>query len=333
MKIKKIKRIKKTDEEVGNNISEERTKKAVKISEKLGKRYSEKNIEKIEKKKDLYIKNETLKNIWSKIEFLWKKLREHETPMNVKIAIFGGFAYMILPIDLIPDWIPAAGFIDDAAVFLYIWKNVMPYLKEVTKDIVEEISSKKIKAIITDSYKKTIIRAVVVLLLNIIATVIVCFRPFGEIASSYVAGIIFFALFVYSIYRTVLKISRYGMITLGISGNIIKAKSLRTGIANYVRSTDDKMFQRITKAFKFADVVNQMTDIDLPSLEDVIHHFLIKFLKTIFLFVGLYAVYTVGTYWFLKPFLLNHYTNMTCNQIMIFPFWHLFNVIKHLFTK
>lgn len=327
----KKKQSKKTENELEKNISEEKTKKALKISERLSKKYSEEKIDKIEKKKDSYIKNESLQKIWSKIEYLWKKLREHETPMNVKIAIFGGFAYMILPIDIIPDWIPAAGFIDDATVFLYIWKNVVPYLADVTKDIVEEISSKKIQAIISDSYKRTIVRAIIILIINIIATVIVCFRPFGEIASNYVSGIIFFLLFVYSIYRIIKKVSKYGMMTLGISKNILKEKSVRKGIANYVRRTDEIVFRRIKKAFKFADVVNKMTDIDLPNLEEVIHHFLIKFLKTILLFVILYAVYVFGTYWLLEPYLLRHFVNMTSKQIMIFPFWHLLNLIKHLF--
>jgi len=38
------------------------------------------------------------------------------TPKHIKAALFGALGYFISPIDVIPDFIPIAGFTDDAAV-------------------------------------------------------------------------------------------------------------------------------------------------------------------------------------------------------------------------
>ena len=41
---------------------------------------------------------------------------DRDTPMQVKVALVGALAYFILPSDLMPDMLPALGFVDDAAV-------------------------------------------------------------------------------------------------------------------------------------------------------------------------------------------------------------------------
>lgn len=46
----------------------------------------------------------------------WKMAQDPRTPPAVRFLIYFGIAYTLLPIDLIPDWIPGLGLIDDAAV-------------------------------------------------------------------------------------------------------------------------------------------------------------------------------------------------------------------------
>jgi uncharacterized membrane protein YkvA (DUF1232 family) len=41
---------------------------------------------------------------------------DRQTPLHVKAVLLGAIAYFILPTDLIPDYIPVIGFLDDAAV-------------------------------------------------------------------------------------------------------------------------------------------------------------------------------------------------------------------------
>jgi uncharacterized membrane protein YkvA (DUF1232 family) len=40
---------------------------------------------------------------------------DEETPLRVKAILFASLAYFVLPVDLIPDFIPVLGFTDDAA--------------------------------------------------------------------------------------------------------------------------------------------------------------------------------------------------------------------------
>ena len=46
------------------------------------------------------------------------------TPVRVKYTLFGALAYFILPIDIIPDFLPLIGFSDDAAVLALAIKIV-----------------------------------------------------------------------------------------------------------------------------------------------------------------------------------------------------------------
>src|SRR5690606_22094586 len=41
---------------------------------------------------------------------------DRATPVRVRMAILGALAYFVLPTDAIPDFLPIAGFTDDAAV-------------------------------------------------------------------------------------------------------------------------------------------------------------------------------------------------------------------------
>lgn len=45
---------------------------------------------------------------------LWHAMWSPRTPIDLKIIAFGLLVYVISPIDLIPDFIPVVGWIDDA---------------------------------------------------------------------------------------------------------------------------------------------------------------------------------------------------------------------------
>ena len=64
---------------------------------------------------------------------LFYVLKDENTPRKHKMIIIGALGYFILPVDLIPDFIPVAGFTDDAAALLACLKtvsdNVTPEIK------------------------------------------------------------------------------------------------------------------------------------------------------------------------------------------------------------
>jgi len=44
--------------------------------------------------------------------------RDPQTPLPARVALFAALGYFIMPFDLIPDFFPGIGHIDDAAVML-----------------------------------------------------------------------------------------------------------------------------------------------------------------------------------------------------------------------
>lgn len=55
--------------------------------------------------------------------------RDPATPTGVKIAVMSALAYFIVPFDLVPDFIAALGYTDDATVFYGAWRLLSPHLK------------------------------------------------------------------------------------------------------------------------------------------------------------------------------------------------------------
>lgn len=314
-------------------LSASKQKKALAIAKRLEKSYSEKKVDRIEKKKSKYFNSETFSKIKDKIEYLWEKLKSHETPAKMKLAIFGGFAYMILPIDVIPDSLPGLGLVDDAAVLVAIWKSCVPYFKEVAKDIIDEKGSDFISQKLMLAYKGMIVRAVCVLLMNILGTLIACFKWFGETASEYVASGVFLICFGYALYRFIRFQKRNGLMVFRIVREVIKARSINAGAANFIRNADEKVFRTISRVFQIVDAANSVSDVDIPDLERVVGHFIRKFLMQLVLFFGMYFLYIVLVYWILKPFLLNQFAGMHSWQMLVFPFYQFFSFISILFNK
>lgn len=312
-------------------LSVKKQESALRLAHNLEKNYSEKQIQKIDSKKHKYFNRDAFVKIKDKAEYLWTKLKAHETPWQMKLAIFGGFAYMLLPVDVIPDAIPFLGLVDDASVLLAIWKTTYPYLKEVTKDIIDEKGMEFLQGKINSTFKKTIIRAAVILTVNIIGTLLVCFYPFGMAISLLVSSFLFLTSFIYSIIRFVLFWKNNGRLVLGISRQTVKARNLNLGIANYIRTADEEVCRTITKIFKIVDLANRIPTANIPNLEAVIRHFMKKIRLEILIFFGFYGIYLILVFGFLKPTLIHEFSNMNTFQLMIYPLYQLYSLITVFF--
>ena len=66
---------------------------------------------------------------------LYYVLEDKATPMKDKLTIIGALGYFIFPADMIPDFIPLAGFTDDAAALLAC-------LRSIRKNLTPEVMSK-----------------------------------------------------------------------------------------------------------------------------------------------------------------------------------------------
>ena len=85
---------------------------------------------------------------------------DENTPRQHKMIIIGALGYFILPIDLIPDFIPIVGFSDDAAAIVACLKtasdNVTPEIKRKSlnklHDWFDEVEYSKVEEY-DDDYK------------------------------------------------------------------------------------------------------------------------------------------------------------------------------------
>jgi uncharacterized membrane protein YkvA (DUF1232 family) len=58
------------------------------------------------------------------IKQAWSKVRDVETPLRVRVVLMFLLVYLASPIDLIPDFIPVLGQLDDILVTLIVVKYV-----------------------------------------------------------------------------------------------------------------------------------------------------------------------------------------------------------------
>lgn len=63
---------------------------------------------------------------------LYYLLQSKEVPVKAKTLIIGALGYLILPADLVPDFIPALGFTDDLTALMIALRTVS---KHLTPDI------------------------------------------------------------------------------------------------------------------------------------------------------------------------------------------------------
>ena len=60
-------------------------------------------------------------------------IKDNSTPPQVRISMIGALTYLIVPVDLIPDFIPASGFSDDLVALtavISLWQHhITPEIK------------------------------------------------------------------------------------------------------------------------------------------------------------------------------------------------------------
>lgn len=91
------------------------------------------------------------KGFWSKVKkYAGKVPFSHEavamyycamdanTPTKVKVTAIGALAYWILPIDLVPDFIPVIGYGDDATAIFVAYKAISSHITDEHRDKAEE---------------------------------------------------------------------------------------------------------------------------------------------------------------------------------------------------
>jgi uncharacterized membrane protein YkvA (DUF1232 family) len=64
---------------------------------------------------------------------LWYVATKPSTPLPVKLLIFGGLGYFIMPIDAVPDFLVGIGYADDMAILVGIISAYGMYMDDESK--------------------------------------------------------------------------------------------------------------------------------------------------------------------------------------------------------
>lgn len=71
-----------------------------------------------------------LADLWENLKTVFRLLqayfnKEYTTiPWGTIVLLVGAVIYFVSPLDLMPDWVPLAGFIDDAAVLVFVLRQI-----------------------------------------------------------------------------------------------------------------------------------------------------------------------------------------------------------------
>jgi uncharacterized membrane protein YkvA (DUF1232 family) len=81
------------------------------------------------------------------MRMVWGVLTHRDSPLSAKLAVMFAFAYLVSPVDLIPDVLPVLGLMDDAGVlvlFLNIAYKLLP--RELYASLREKVYGDKAPA-------------------------------------------------------------------------------------------------------------------------------------------------------------------------------------------
>jgi uncharacterized membrane protein YkvA (DUF1232 family) len=70
---------------------------------------------------------------------------DRNTPLHVKAALIATLAYFVLPADLIPDFLPALGYVDDAASLAATMRLVAAHIQPAHRQAAAEALEKLVQ--------------------------------------------------------------------------------------------------------------------------------------------------------------------------------------------
>lgn len=62
-----------------------------------------------------------LGSVWGKVEQMHRFIWDSSVPFSQKVLPLAALLYLVTPIDMVPDIVPIAGYLDDIAVLLYAY--------------------------------------------------------------------------------------------------------------------------------------------------------------------------------------------------------------------
>lgn len=73
-----------------------------------------------------------------RVLMLWFLLKSGKVPIKARLIIVAALGYLVMPADLVSDFIPVLGFTDDIAFLTYAFNQTSKYMDDSIRDKAEE---------------------------------------------------------------------------------------------------------------------------------------------------------------------------------------------------
>lgn len=298
---------------------------ALKLSRKLGANANQKDVENVEKNLEKMNKG-PMTQIWDKVVALWLAFLDPNVPVIKKTLIIGGLLYLLLPVDIIADFLPGIGLIDDAFVVLFTAREVFDLAAGTVIEKVKEPIDDKIKEVIDEklnnAMKNTLIGMSITCLIMTVGLVFVIFKPFGHDISFDAAAGIFVGLMVWGTYRFIKNvINLWPWIK-----SIFTERGIKKGLIAKIKSE--------YKAVKIYDTIVEIGSKlfssfnEIPDTSEIYDHYFIYIRKRVIIFAACVALYSVLFCWVLKPYLIGQFGGLKMWQLYFYPITHIIKVFQ-----
>lgn len=247
-----------------------------------------------------------VRKVWDKVQFLYDAYKKADLPINLQISVIGALLYLILPVDVLPDLVPFAGFLDDVAVILFIYKKVAEYaVPKLVEKKVEEIEQSiytQVDENLEKLFRNYLRRSIIVLILNLTGFALLIFKPFGPDFSRMIAICLFMIALILFVSSLINNCQKYGKITVYNLKIILKEKSLKRGLESAVLIK----YPEIAKVYAAIDVAKRYVPglNTVPQLNEIIDDFVKHYKKSAILTGVLLAIYSAALFT-VRHFLLN----------------------------
>ena len=117
-----------TEDDGGSFIEQDENltddEKAQGMAANMGKNASQADIDNVAAKLDSMNRG-PLAAIWDKIQAMWRAFNSPATLTHIKALIIGSLIYAVSPLDVVPDFIPVVGLMDDAGVLGMVFSQLV----------------------------------------------------------------------------------------------------------------------------------------------------------------------------------------------------------------
>lgn len=234
--------------------------------------------------------------------------------------------YLLLPFDIIADFIPGAGLIDDVFVIVFIARQVLDMTAEKVIEKVKEPVDEKVKEIIDAkmkvAMKNTILGMGITCLIMSLGFVFVIFKPFGQDISFDAAAGIFVGLMTWGTYRCIKNaVNLWPWIKC-----IIHERGIKNGLIYEIKNQ--------YRAVKIYDTVVEIGSMIFPSLNELpdtskIYDYYFDYIKKrVIIFAAGIALYSVLFCWVLKPYLIGQFGGLKMWQLYFYPVTHIVKIFS-----